>query len=88
MMATSGRVEFRGEALNPWLTVPRPSIDQTETMGKENQKVHLMQRAMIHGFMDEVSDPEMWMGLHHYSSDSDLDVLDEGTEQPSGSTGH
>ena len=37
--------------------------------------------------LDEVSDPDMWMGIHHYSSDSSDEGLDEGPERPSGSTG-
>ena len=42
----------------------------------------------LNSTLDEVSDPEMWMGIHHYSSDSSDVEMEEGPEQPSGSTGH
>ena len=39
--------------------------------------------------LDEVSDPEMWMGLHHFSSDSEDEEDAAGdVERPSGSTRH
>ena len=39
----------------------------------------------LNSTLDEVSDPEMWMNLHHYSFDSEDN---NEPEQPSGSTGH
>ena len=76
------------------MKILKPSIGLTEMKEKMKEKRPDAESEdtrfarYLNSTMDEVSDPEMWMGIHHYSSDSNSEGLDEGPERPSGSTGH
>ena len=66
----------------------RPDRDEEENEESEigdSESEDTRVARYLNSTLDEVSDPEMWMNLHHFSSDSESD---NEAEQPSGSTAH
>ena len=78
-------MEVSSEAAKAMARPDRDEGEDNESEISDTESEDTRVARYLHSTMDEVSDPEMWVNLHHISSDSGSD---NEAEQPSGSTGH
>ena len=78
-------LEVSSEAAKAMARPDRDEDENEESEIPDSESEDTRVGRYLNSTLDEVSDPEMWMNLRHYSSDSGSD---NEAEQPSGSTGH